>query len=145
MADSSIAITAGSGTNVDTRTEPVNGDHRQVIVLGDGAAAATATVSAAGALLVAPAQAGTAIRTVVTATGADQELLAANTSRIGFTVYNNSGATLYLGLGSATVTANDCTLVVAGGGYYEAPFGYRGAVRGLWSVAAGAANVTELT
>ena len=35
MADTAIAITAGSGTNVDTRTEGTNGNHRQVIVVGD--------------------------------------------------------------------------------------------------------------
>lgn len=35
MADTSIAITAGSGTSIDTRTEATNGNHRQVIVIGD--------------------------------------------------------------------------------------------------------------
>lgn len=35
MADTAIAITAGSGTNVDTRTEATNGNHRQVVVIGD--------------------------------------------------------------------------------------------------------------
>lgn len=35
MADTAIEITAGSGTNVDTRTESTNGHHRQVIVIGD--------------------------------------------------------------------------------------------------------------
>ncbi len=35
MADTAVAITAGSGTNVDTRTEATNGNHRQVVVLGD--------------------------------------------------------------------------------------------------------------
>lgn len=35
MADSSIAITAGSGTSVDTRTEGTNSEHRQVVVIGD--------------------------------------------------------------------------------------------------------------
>lgn len=34
MADSSVPITAGSGTNIDTRTA-TNGDHRQVVVLGN--------------------------------------------------------------------------------------------------------------
>ena len=48
MADSSVAITAGSGTSVDTRTEATNGNHRQVVVLGDpstnaGVAAVDAT------------------------------------------------------------------------------------------------------
>lgn len=35
MADTAVAITAGVGTNVDTRTEATNGDHRQVVVIGD--------------------------------------------------------------------------------------------------------------
>lgn len=35
MADTSIAITAGTGTSIDTRTEATNGNHRQVVVLGD--------------------------------------------------------------------------------------------------------------
>lgn len=35
MADSAVPITAGTGTNIDTRTESTNGNHRQVIVLGD--------------------------------------------------------------------------------------------------------------
>lgn len=37
MADTAIAITAGSGTNVDTRTESTNNNHRQVVVIGDPA------------------------------------------------------------------------------------------------------------
>lgn len=37
MADSSVPITSGTGTNIDTRTESVNGDHRQVVVIGDPA------------------------------------------------------------------------------------------------------------
>jgi hypothetical protein len=37
MADSAIAVTAGTGTNVDTRTEATNGNHRQVVVIGDPA------------------------------------------------------------------------------------------------------------
>lgn len=37
MADSAVAITAGSGTNIDTRTETTNSNHRQVIVIGDPA------------------------------------------------------------------------------------------------------------
>lgn len=35
MADSNVDITAGSGTSIDTRTEATNGNHRQVIVIGD--------------------------------------------------------------------------------------------------------------
>jgi len=47
MADTAIAITAGTGTNVDTRTESSNGNHRQVVVLGDPATnAGVASVNA---------------------------------------------------------------------------------------------------
>lgn len=35
MADSAVVVTAGSGTNIDTRTETTNSNHRQVVVLGD--------------------------------------------------------------------------------------------------------------
>lgn len=35
MADTAVAITAGAGTNIDTRTEATNGNHRQVVVIGD--------------------------------------------------------------------------------------------------------------
>lgn len=37
MADSAVPITQGSGTNIDTRTESTNGNHRQVVVFGDPA------------------------------------------------------------------------------------------------------------
>jgi len=35
MADSAVNITEGTGTGIDTRTEATNGNHRQVVVLGD--------------------------------------------------------------------------------------------------------------
>ena len=35
MADTAVAITAGAGTLIDTRTESTNSNHRQVIVVGD--------------------------------------------------------------------------------------------------------------
>lgn len=46
MADTAVAITAGTGTNIDTRTEGTNGNHRQVVVIGDPATnAGVATVT----------------------------------------------------------------------------------------------------
>lgn len=35
MADSAVVVTSGTGTNIDTRTEATNGNHRQVVILGD--------------------------------------------------------------------------------------------------------------
>lgn len=53
MADSSVAVTAGSGTNIDTRTESTNSNHRQVVVIGDPASNdGVAGVSANGELSV---------------------------------------------------------------------------------------------
>lgn len=65
MADTAIAITAGTGTNVDTRTEATNGNHRQVVVLGDPSTnAGVAPVDATNGLTVNNAAiAGTAIAT----------------------------------------------------------------------------------
>lgn len=44
MADSSVAITAGTGTAIDTRTAP-DGNHRQVMVIGDESLAVCAEVT----------------------------------------------------------------------------------------------------
>jgi hypothetical protein len=53
MADTAVAITAGAGTNIDTRTEGTNGNHRQVVVLGDPATnAGVAAVDATNGLSV---------------------------------------------------------------------------------------------
>ncbi len=53
MADSAVAITAGSGTNIDSRTEATNGNHRQVIVIGDPSTnAGVAPVDATEGLMV---------------------------------------------------------------------------------------------
>jgi hypothetical protein len=53
LADTAVAITAGSGTNIDTRTEATNGNHRQVVVIGDPATnAGVAPVDATGGLTV---------------------------------------------------------------------------------------------
>ena len=53
MADTAVSITQGSGTSIDTRTEGTNGNHRQVIVIGDPATnAGVAPVDATAGLKV---------------------------------------------------------------------------------------------
>ncbi len=51
MPDSSVPITPGSGANVDTRTQG-NGDHREVVVLGDPTNTYVAEVGSSGGLAV---------------------------------------------------------------------------------------------
>ena len=53
MADSAVVITSGTGTNIDTRTEGTNGNHRQGVVIGDPATnAGVAPVDATAGLKV---------------------------------------------------------------------------------------------
>jgi predicted ribonuclease toxin of YeeF-YezG toxin-antitoxin module len=148
MADSSIAVTAGAGTQVDTRTQ-AGGDHRQVIVQGDADSAATQVVDAAGAQ-VQPGKAAAAAIAAVAASASSVTLAASNSARKGLTIVNDSTtATLYVKLGSGAVIASSWTEKVLPGDafYHPADNGviYTGLVAGIWSAASGQAMVTELT
>jgi hypothetical protein len=86
----------------------------------------------------------TPVLTSVAAAVSSTSLLAANLNRIGATFYNDSTAVLYLALaGSASTTAY--TLQVPQNGYYEVPYGYDGAIFGIWASANGSVRITELT
>lgn len=83
MADTAVAVTAGTGTNIDTRTEATNGNHRQVVVLGDPSTnAGVAPVDATAGLKV---DLGADNDVVVTNAGtfATQATLQAGTAEIG--------------------------------------------------------------
>ena len=86
----------------------------------------------------------TATTTSVSAATSATSLKAENNSRKGLTVYNDSSASLYLG-SSSSMTTSAFIVKMAAGDYYEFPFGYVGAVYGLWSSATGAARVTEFS
>lgn len=69
-------------------------------------------------------------------------LLAANSNRKGAAIWNNSTGQLYVELGSVASTAA-YTAKLEAGGYYEVPFGYTGAISGIWSNTNGNALVRE--
>ncbi len=98
MADSQIPITAGTGTNADTRTESTSGQHRQVIVLGDPA----------NNLGVAPVDGVKGLAVVLAATGQNDVALktdgSAVTQPVSGTVTANIGTTNGLAL-DTTLTA----------------------------------------
>ncbi len=71
-------------------------------------------------------------------------ILAANTSRVGAAVYNDSSAILYLKFGTTASTSSFTTKLFPDG-YYEVPAGYTGILDGIWASAVGSARVTELT
>jgi hypothetical protein len=91
-----------------------------------------------------PAGAATATTSNVAASATSVQLLAANAARKGATCYNDSAADCYLKLGT-TASATSFTVKLGPFAYYEIPFGYTGRVDGVWSSAAGAARVTELS
>lgn len=89
----------------------------------------------------------TATRTQVADSATDVVILAANSSRIGAIIYNDSTAVLYLGLGTTATTTTNYTIQMAANSSYEIPFGFTGQIRGIWASDpnAGAARVTEIT
>ena len=87
--------------------------------------------------------------TSVSGSASDVTVLAANTSRKGATVFNDSAAILYLALSDTTSSSTVYTVQVPADGYYEIPLSeagvYTGVIKGIWASATGAARVTELT
>jgi hypothetical protein len=70
-------------------------------------------------------------------------LLAANANRKGATIFNDSAATLYVKFGTtASATSFNATL---GRREYLEVANYTGRIDGIWTAAAGAARITELT
>jgi hypothetical protein len=95
--------------------------------------------------LVQLAKAGTSTRASVAAATSNTQLLAANATRKGATIFNDSSADLYLGLGTTAASTSNFTIKLPAGGYYEVPFSFSGEIRGIWSSATGNARISELT
>lgn len=91
-----------------------------------------------------PPTSATVTPTSVTAATTNIQLLAANASRKGATIWNNSTASLYIELG-ATASANAYAAKLDPAGYYELPFGYTGVIAGLWTAANGNALIREFS
>jgi hypothetical protein len=89
-------------------------------------------------------KAPTSAVTSVSGSASSVSLLASNNARVGATVYNDSAAILYIKLG-ATASATSFTVKVQPEEYFEVPFGYTGAIDGIWASATGSARITELT
>ena len=72
-------------------------------------------------------------------------LLAANAARYGATIWNDAAAALLVVLNASAASATNATVSIPAGGYYEAPYGYTGEIRGVLVSGTGAARVTEFT
>lgn len=144
VSASSLPLPTGAAT--ETTLSALNGKFGS---LGQKAMTGSAPVVLASdqsAVPTTPPLPNTGTRTSVTAAASDTSLLASNTSRRGATVYNDGSTTLYLALGTAAASTTSYTCQVAPGGYYETPFNFTGAIRGIWAGSpTGSARITELT
>lgn len=156
MADN-INVTQGTGTIV--ATDDVAGVHFQKVKIdlgGNGAsvplgvgqqanaASMPVTLATEQQALLAKPSAGTPAS--VPSSDTAVVVLASNASRKGATFYYDGAATLYL-VFSNTDPTSSLFSVKMGADFYtyvEAPAGYTGAVKGIWSSEVGAVLVTEL-
>ena len=100
--------------------------------------------SAAQGLTTREAVSGTTTPTNVTAAASDTSLAAAQTTRVGMLLYNDSTAACYVKYGTGA-SATSFTVPMGPGAYWEMPKPiWRGAVNGLWTAANGAMRVTDL-
>lgn len=110
----------------------------------DRAGRLVGVVTVSGTVADKQVRSATGANTSPSITTASATVLASNANRLGGTIYNESGAVLYLLLG-ATASVTAYTLQVAVGGYYEIPFNYTGVIAGITSAGTAVLRVTELT
>lgn len=147
MADTSVAITPGSGAAVDARSQP-GGDLRQVVTIGDGDTTPIAPVDAAG-LHIHAGKTGTAPTPArVTAATSSTQLLAANTARLGVVIHNDSTtADLFVKYGTAASVTSYIYKLAPQQHLMLPEVGqplYTGVIHGIWTAAAGSATVNEV-
>lgn len=71
-------------------------------------------------------------------------ILASNAARKGATITNTDANVLYLDLSGGTASSTSYSVPVSSAGFYTVPFGYTGAITGIWAAdGSGAALVTE--
>lgn len=89
----------------------------------------------------------TGAQTNVSATvTANTTLIAADSTRVGLTIFNDSTATLFLLMGAGTQSSTVFTTEIPPNGYYEVPDAMVSLrASGNWSSAAGAARITAVT
>lgn len=115
MADSSVGVTAGSGTSIDTRTEATNGNHRAVVVIGDPSTnAGVAPVDATKGLavdLTATGQNTTALK--VDGSAVTQPVSMATNQPVGTVAHDGVDSGNPVKVGAKAITALSGTTLVA--------------------------------
>ena len=86
----------------------------------------------------------TATQSSVGGSATSVALLAANTARLGASVFNDSTAVLYINLG-ATASTTAFVVKLQQDDYWESPFGTDVVINGIWASATGSARICEYT
>lgn len=151
-----VAIIDGSGSQIVSfggGTQYTEADVDSTVtgtaVMFKGAANTLKAASAADPLPVTVASSvavSTATLANVASSATSVTLQASNANRLGWNVFNDSTAVLYVKFG-ATASATSFVVELAALGYYEMPSAltYKGIIDGIWASANGNARVTELT
>lgn len=127
----------GDGVSVPVvGTVPVSGSVSisgtpSVSISGTPAVSVSGTATVSGT--VNPTRAGTGTHSSVNDTATSTTLLAANGSRLGGTIFNDSSALLYVLWGSGTASSTNYSVRVYSNGYVEIPSNYTGIVVGVWA------------
>ena len=88
------------------------------------------------------------VTSAVAAAAVSQTLIVANLARKGVSIANRSvAAVLFIRVNAGAASAMDYTIRLPPNAYFECPFGYLGAVTGIWDIAevGAAAQMTEYT
>ena len=136
--------TAGGGSFQPVKVTP-SGALTVEVNDGGGSITVDGTVSIGGTVTTALIAGSTATLTNIDDTAASTALLASNSSRRGFAIFNDSTSALYVKFGT-TAASTAFTVKIEASGYYELVGNgvYTGPVDGGWvSDASGAARVTE--
>lgn len=152
LTDQAIAVKAaifghnvgGAGSYEPVKVTP-SGALTVEVNDGGGSITVDGTVSIGGTVTTALIAGSTATLTNIDDTAASTALLASNSSRKGFAIFNDSTSALYVKFGT-TAASTAFTVKIEASGYYELVGNgvYTGPVDGVWvSDASGAARVTE--
>jgi hypothetical protein len=147
-------VTANAGTGnftvVQSTASNLNATVQGTTAAGSGSATNLVTVQGnasgtpipvTGSVVVDKSSTGT----ITNPTGSTSSftVLAANSNRIGFSIYNGTNKVLYIAM-AATATTSAYTLQVAIGGFYESNITYTGIITGIFATnPTGPIGVTE--
>lgn len=148
-----ISATAGAYAVVDVTGSAVKlisaGTPKYAVLKGGVAGGprgfgAGASGAGSGTVITSAAAAGTGTKSNVAGSASSVTILAANTSRKRWSVFNDSAAVLYLDTTGGTASATSYTVQIPANGYFEGPAPVNtGLITGIWASATGNARVVE--